>query len=101
MVHPLIRAVDEAFTNCEYYSVDLNGLVETLTRSEDGVFWKLTIVTEGTEHHNIQVSSERHNLQVSSERHNLQVSSDTSEFSLDTFDLDLVTRLIDNGILLC
>lgn len=80
MVHPLIRDLDEAFTNCEY---DLNGLVETLTRNEEGVFWKLTIVTEGTE------------------RHNLQVSSDTSEFSLDTFDLDLVTWLIDNGILLC
>lgn len=80
MVHPLIRDLDEAFTNCEY---DLNGLVETLTRSEEGTFWKLTIVTEGTE------------------RHNLQVSSDTSEFSLDTFDLDLVTWLIDNGILLC
>lgn len=83
MVHPLIRDLDEAFTNCEYYSVDLNGLVETLTRSEEGTFWKLTIVTEGTE------------------RHNLQVSSDTSEFYLDTFDLDLVTWLIDNGILLC
>lgn len=83
MVHPLIRDLDEAFTNCEYYSVDLNGLVETLTRSEEGTFWKLTIVTEGTE------------------RHELQVSSDTSEFSLDTFDLDLVTWLIDNGILLC
>lgn len=80
MVHPIIRDLDEAFTNCEY---DLNGLVETLTRSEEGTFWKLTIVTEGTE------------------RHNLQVSSDTSEFSLDTFDLDLVTWLIDNGILLC
>ena len=83
MVHPLIRDLDEEFTNCEYYSVDLNGLVETLTRSEEGTFWKLTIVTEGTE------------------RHNLQVSSDTSEFYLDTFDLDLVTWLIDNGILLC
>lgn len=83
MVHPLIRDLDEAFTNCEYNSIDLNGLVETLTRSEEGTFWKLTIVTEGTE------------------RHNLQVSSDTSEFSLDTFDLDLVTWLIDNGILLC
>lgn len=83
MVHPLIRDLDEAFTNCEYYSADLNGLVETLTRSEEGTFWKLTIVTEGTEHHNIQVSS------------------DTSEFYLDTFDLDLVTWLIDNGILLC
>ena len=83
MVHPLIRDLDEAFTNCEYYSVDLNGLVETLTRSEEGTFWKLTIVTEGTE------------------RHELQVSSDTSEFYLDTFDLDLVTWLIDNGILLC
>ena len=83
MVHQLIHALDEAFTNCEYSSVDLNGLVETLTRSEEGVFWKLTIVTEGTE------------------RHNLQVSSDTSEFYLDTFDLGLVTWLIDNGILLC
>lgn len=83
MVHQLIRALDEAFTSCEYSSVDLNGLVETLTRSEEGVFWKLTIVTEGTE------------------RHNLQVSSDTSEFYLDTFDLGLVTWLIDNGILLC
>lgn len=38
MVHPLIRDLDEAFTNCEYSSVDLNGLVETLTRSEEGTF---------------------------------------------------------------
>lgn len=83
MVHPLIRDLDEAFTNCEYNSVDLNGLVETLTRSEDGVFWKLTIVTEGTE------------------RHNLQVSSDTSELTLETEHLKLIEWLIDNGILLC
>jgi len=83
MVHPLIRDLDEAYTNCEYNSIDLNGLVETLTRSEGSVYWKLVIVTEG------------------SGQHCLIVSSDTSEFSLDTFDLDLVTWLIDNGILLC
>lgn len=83
MVHPLIRVIDEAFTNCEYNSIDLNGLVETLTRSEEGTFWKLTIVTEGKG------------------QHCLIVSSDTSELALETEDLKLIEWLIANGILLC
>lgn len=83
MVHPLIRDLDEAYTNCEYNSIDLNGLVETLTRSEGGVYWKLVIVTEG------------------SGQHCLIVSSDTSELTLETEHLKLIEWLIDNGILLC
>lgn len=83
MVHPLIRDLDEAFTNCEYSSVDLNGLVETLTRSEGSVYWKLVIVTEG------------------SGQHCLIVSSDTSELTLETTNLKLIEDLLSDGILLC
>ena len=83
MVHPLIRVLDEAFTNCEYNSIDLNGLVETLTRSEGSVYWKLVIATEGNG------------------QHCLIVSSDTSELTLETEHLKLIEWLIDNGILLC
>lgn len=83
MVHPLIRELDEQFTNCEYKSIDLNGLVETLTRHEGSVYWKLVIVTEGTG------------------QHCLIVSSDTSELTLETEDLKLIEWLIDNGVLVC
>jgi hypothetical protein len=83
MVHPLIRDLDEAFTNCEYSSIDLNGLVETLTRSEGSVYWKLVIVTEGKG------------------QHCLIISSDTSELMLETSNLKLIEDLLYNGILQC
>jgi hypothetical protein len=83
MVHPLIRDLDEVFNNCEYNSIDLNGLIETLTRSEGSVYWKLVIVTEGTGNHS------------------LIVSSDTSELTLETSNLKLIEDLLSEGILLC
>lgn len=83
MVHPLIRELDEQFPNCEYTSIDLDGLIETLTCSMGNTFWKLTIVTEGKG------------------QHCLIVSSDTSELTLETEDFKLIEWLINSGILQC
>ena len=83
MAHPLILKLFGNIQNMEYKSIDLNGLVETLTRSDDKIYWKLVIVTEGTG------------------KHFLFVSSATSELKLETSNIKLIEDLIDNGILLC